>query len=210
MVDTGASVPDQALVSDQAASRIAPAGFDPSRWIGPKYSPNLNRWLAYNAKRYGANPRVFKDRDGILWIGRIEDGLWFIGTRLMRCLTVGAKARTGAYVDLAPNLSEMPGFWPQYDADGRCAIDKAHCISFIGSETRWKIDGDHRSCIWCGKVSQRLKRWTETVQRTRWENCDSDGNPKGGNEVPSQRDDSAGIEDASPSSDAPPPSEDTE
>ena len=31
MVDNGASVPDQALVSDQAASRLAPTGFDPSR-----------------------------------------------------------------------------------------------------------------------------------------------------------------------------------
>jgi site-specific DNA-cytosine methylase len=40
--DTGASVPDQALVaSDQAASRLAPAGFDPSRGLVLSLFPGI-------------------------------------------------------------------------------------------------------------------------------------------------------------------------
>lgn len=134
---------------------------------GPKYSPNLTKWLARNGRPYGA-PSVFKDYDGVRWIGWIDDG-WFIGCRLGRVLNKGAKAEVGCWTFPITDLTRENDFWKRYRDIGRCAIDEAHAIGFIGDETRWAVDGDTRSCLWCGDHTQVKRRWTETEERSRWE-----------------------------------------
>lgn len=44
----------------------------------------------------------------------------------------------------------------------------AQLISFIGEQTRWTTGGEHRECVWCGKVTQRRETWIEPVARERW------------------------------------------
>lgn len=169
---TGRAPSGQALVaSDEAPTGLHPSGFDPSRWHGPRYSPNLNRWLA-GVKRDRSHrgvPHVFRDPEGVRWIGWIDDCDMFIGTRLMRCLTVGRKAEVGAWMKIAESLTEEPDFWRHYDQIGRCHIDPRHNGWWVGEETRWLTDGETRSCLWCGNHTQHLRRWTDTVERERWE-----------------------------------------
>jgi hypothetical protein len=117
---------------------------------GAKYSPNLHRWLT--APRYGSRvwtSRVYRDEEGELWIGFLDIGD-LIGTKLMRVLCFGAKAETFCWMNLK-GLVEVPDFWPRYVRDGRCAIDTAHQMNFIGDDTRWTSNGGTRACLWCGK-----------------------------------------------------------
>ena len=201
-LEDGRVLSDPALVSDQAPAGLAPSGFDPSHWLGFRYSPNLNRWLALNAKRGIRRPRVYRDRDGILWIGRMDDDGWFTGTRIMRCLTEGGRAEVGAYGHLSESLTECPDFWREYDEKGRCAIDTEHRVGFIGEETRWTVNGDRRSCRWCGEAVQRLERWTETVERSRWVDCDSDRSGEAVETTGSTEGESAGLQGIAPTSSA--------
>lgn len=136
--------------------------------VSDAHSPNLARWLKRHGKRPLGRPNIFRDHDGVRWIGWIDDTEWFIGTRLMRVLCDGSRATPFAYGKLAQSLKLEPNFWPRYSAIGRCAIDEAHRMSFIGDETRWQTDGEVRRCQWCGNCEQRLERWTETIERTRW------------------------------------------
>ena len=135
---------------------------------GSRYSPNLRTWLLANERPYWGFPSVYTDRDGVLWIGWIDDAVWFIGTRLMRVLTVGRKANVGAWTFPVTDLTEMPDFWRRYRRIGRCAIDAAHVRSFVGDEQRWAESGDVRDCRWCGDHRQYRHRWTERVERERW------------------------------------------
>ena len=69
-------------------------------------------------------------------------------------------------------MTEIEGFWQQYEAIGRCAIDPDHNMFFVGDEHRWRQEGDTRHCQWCGQVTQRLHTWTETVERQAWCNVE--------------------------------------
>src|SRR3546814_9297143 len=84
----------------------------------------------------------------------MDDG-YLTGTRLMTVLGQGAKAETFAYGTLGP-LEAIEGFWEQYKQMGRCVVDPEHKIAFIGDEDRWSVEGDSRSCSWCGQVHQKL------------------------------------------------------
>jgi len=139
---------------------------------GTKYSPNLARWIARQQRSTLGELKVFRDLDGVRWIGWVDDEHWFIGCRLMRCLSMGAKAETGAFAQKLGELTPEPDFWDRYNAIGRCAIDEAHAISFIGDEGRWSVDGDTRHCLWCGRHTQHLDRWTETTEHTCWTNAE--------------------------------------
>lgn len=145
---------------------------------GDKYSPNLHSWLAWLASQshgFTDLPQVLTDQDRALWIGFTDeshgDAPWLHGTRLSDVLCNGKKARLMAYQvginfqRLTPRLD----FWREYKADGRCAIDRAHQQAFVGNEGRWIQQGDTRSCAWCGKASQTLRRWTEVVQHEHWQ-----------------------------------------
>jgi hypothetical protein len=112
---------------------------------------------------------VFADKDGKLWIGWIDDGPSFIGSRLWRVLTVGGRAEVGCWMFPVGDLTLMPDFWANYARIGRCAIDPDHSRYFIGNETRWTEQGDTRACNWCGNHLQFRHRWTENVEHQRWE-----------------------------------------
>lgn len=137
---------------------------------GDRYSPNLRRWLKRNGSRsFGRTPKIYRDRDNILFIGEIDDERWFSGSRLWRVLCVGGRAEVYAYPGKAEELTLIEGFWERYAAIGRCAIDVEHGRYWIGDDTRWAVDGNTRTCLWCGDHTQHLRRWTETKARERWE-----------------------------------------
>lgn len=139
---------------------IAPA-------CGPQYSPNLYQWLrSQRNKRRAWAMRVYRQDNDTLWIG-ILDGRELIGSRLMAVLCHGMKETTMAYQGI--DAVEVPGFWARYTATGRCAFDTDHSMHFINDESRWAVHGEARDCQWCGNHSQTFKRWTESVERERWE-----------------------------------------
>lgn len=131
---------------------------------GAKYSPNLHAFLSSRSGRSIARfGRVYADKTGSLWLGFFDDTASFIGAKLSQVLCYGAKADSFSYCGMR-ELREVEGFWTAYVQDGRCAIDREHKTYFLGDDTRWQTHGQERSCLWCGKHSQVLKRWTETVQ----------------------------------------------
>lgn len=143
---------------------------EPHKLVGDKYSPNLRRWLTRNRRWMNNLPLVYRWRDGGLYIGRKEaDDNWFSGARLWGVLSGGKSGVVYAHPPgWAQHLVEIEGFWQRYAETGRCAIDPEHSRGFIGDETRWQINGDHRSCLWCGECQQTLHRWTEQVNRSAW------------------------------------------
>lgn len=159
-------------VTRQAVTRAAYAlnGIDISKFHpskGLKYSPNLYAFLA--SKKHwdmAKMARVFVDSEQVKWLGYFDDTEMFVGERLSLVLCYGAKAATSCPVNLGL-LTEIKDFWAQYAEIGRCAIDTAHTQSFINSESRWKVSGTSRECLWCGNASQHLKKWTEQVIRER-------------------------------------------
>lgn len=138
--------------------------------LGFKYSSNLHAFLVKHASQ-GRLARVFVDNEGVEFLGFIDDTDQLIGARLSQVLSMGRKVSVVSYYSLGA-LVERTAFWAEYLADGRCAIDRAHVMPYVGSDTRWHTAGDCRSCTWCNKVTQKLRRWTETkvVEHEAWEN----------------------------------------
>ena len=147
----------------QAVSLIDPKN-------GKKYSPNLYKWMRYGkGKRLGlAHTGVYIGNDGVYWIGYVDSGLpkEVIGAKLLDVLCNGCDAFSAAWQNV--DCVEVPDFWADYVANGRCAIDKAHQMRFIGDSTRWSSTDAERSCKWCGSVKQTLKRWSVEVEKTAW------------------------------------------
>ncbi|WP_204247702.1 hypothetical protein [Acidovorax carolinensis] len=141
--------------------RIAPK-------LGAKFSPNLYRWLKSKDHGHRAwTSRLFLDSAGNLWIGMYDPPLReLIGSRLLGVLCNGVQEQAGAWQCI--DAVEIEGFWDRYMADGRCAIDVLHTMKFKGDDSRWRVQDDRRSCLWCGRAQQVMKRWTETVQRAEW------------------------------------------
>jgi hypothetical protein len=137
---------------------------------GPKYSPNLYRWLSDRKKTYRARlARVYADDKGILWIGHMDD-LYFIGTRLMTVLC-DSTAGTMAHSRASKCLVELTAFWDSYAKVGRCAMDPGHVLGFVGDDLRWEVDGKRRHCVWCGKATQVLKSYV-TQTHDNWVNVE--------------------------------------
>lgn len=148
------------------------AAIDPQR--GSKYSPNLYQWLT--SKRIQGRVwaiRVYRESNGTLWIGTLEDRE-LIGSKLNAVLCNGARQTTAAWQCI--DAVEVPDFWARYTSVGRCAIDTDHSMGFMNDESRWLVTGDHRSCQWCGKANQTLKRYTEIIQREKWVTADGEPN----------------------------------
>lgn len=148
--------------------------------LKPSYSPNLHKYL----KKYAANmpkhwtPKIYRSKEDDLWIGYFdpsvpatsEDGL--IGIRVIRALVNGAKAYSekGWHLGYGPaNMEHIPDFWERYIAIGRCAIDTKHRQYFIDiREDRYTMDGDIRTCTWCGAQHKRhieIKTYTKEIER---------------------------------------------
>jgi len=109
------------------------AAIHPSK--GAKYSPNLHSWLTLRTKKHRAETsRVFADHKGSLYIGFQDDG-YLIGSRLIAVLRNGKKEQSWVFGYLG-KLAEIPDFWRRYEAVGRCAIDPAHKMHFVGDDAR--------------------------------------------------------------------------
>lgn len=119
--------------------------------LSSKFSPNLYRWMG----KYRQTPgliRVYRDLGDRLWIGYF-DGDGFSGSRIWSVLCNGRKACDMAYTSNHTKelgLKEVDGFWPEYLRIGRCAIDPDHKRYFTDDDKRWLVNGDHRTCLWCG------------------------------------------------------------
>ena len=139
---------------------------------GPKFSPNLYRWLTSRKHQHRAwTSRVYRDADGVMWIGMLDLGD-LIGCTLNSVLCNGAQENSACWVNLR-GLQEVADFWVRYMSDGRCAIDIEHTTYFIGDDTRWTQNDDARHCLWCGKVQQVFTRWTEPKERKEWRTVQS-------------------------------------
>lgn len=136
------------------------AAIDPS--LNPAYSPNLHSFSkAWMRRATREMPEVWRgDADWHLWIGTMyKDGDdHFVGCHLAAVLSKGAheNRNRGAYIGLNQhNMTHIADFWERYLKIGRCAIDEDHTIHFINSENRYSMDGDIRTCNWCGAKHQR-------------------------------------------------------
>lgn len=151
------SKPQGSSQPGQPVACVLPEWVSPQR--GEKFSPNLHRWLKHR-NNWRLAQRVYRDRDGTLWIGWFDEEDWFYGARLFEVLGFGAQTTTGAYPNLRRQLQEIEDFWPQYQAVGRCAIDPDHKVLFIDDHLRWHAVGDSRTCTWCNNARQVLSRGT--------------------------------------------------
>ena len=139
--------------------------------LSAAFSKHLHQWMREKAHFYsdgGVLQAVFRVKPetrlaeswgaGTLVIGysgkRDKADTDFIGVRLMSVLCTGAKAGSCCYLGTAPDLEEIDGFWDQYLKVGRCAIEPEHQESFMGE--RFQLDGDTRTCRWCGVEHQRF------------------------------------------------------
>ena len=124
--------------------------------VNPRYSPNLYRWLN-NKQSLFHQLQIYTDRDGVLYIGWLDDeaaDVWFTGARLMAVLCYGTKERMWAHTPMQVRkmgLTVLPDFWTKYREVGRCVIDPHHSMWFIDEATsRW--DPAHPGvCQWCGQ-----------------------------------------------------------
>ncbi len=140
--------------------------------LGSKFSPNLHEYLKNESSFMQRCARVFKQDDGTLWLGFMDDTGSLIGQRMSHVLCYGKKAQTFSYMRLE-GLVEVADFWARYRQQGRCAIDEQHKQYFVGDESRWNVsaDGLTRECLWCGKVRQRLVRQEITTTVERWQSA---------------------------------------
>jgi hypothetical protein len=137
---------------------------------GQKYSPNLYKFMTDPQRRGSATyTMIYRDHQGVLWLGIRDEEGWFHGARLIAVLCSGRKETVFAHPPVfGKALTEVKGFWKRYVSDGRCEIDKAHDMYFVGDKDRWSVKGDHRTCTWCGKVRQKKERYVEKVRKERW------------------------------------------
>ena len=137
---------------------------------GTKFSPNLRKWLMKHHKN--ALPKVYREKKaGAIWIGFVDPKFGLFGTHGMAILCRGGSEIGGNASWLNDKtLVELPNFWRDYAKFGRCVFDPKHDTEFIGSDDRWIITGRGRvrDCRWCGKCTQRLRKWTESVKREGW------------------------------------------
>jgi len=135
--------------------------------VHEKYSENLYKFL----KRRGLKSpqKVFIDENSDFWIGYFYDND-FIGSRLMNVLTNDQTSTWCFSSKNTPKLNLSEFFWRDYEKIGRCAIDRNHQIHFLKSDSRYKEEGDTRVCQWCGH-KQKLRKWTETIERSEWINA---------------------------------------
>lgn len=150
--------------------------------IKESYSPNLHKYVKRFYKEMGNHrfPDVFADdrKDGflagLLYIGYMDTEKGpngFVGARLNRVLGCGASVYSrerGWFIGLGPsNMTRVDGFWERYLDIGRCEIDREHKTYFVNDNGRYIMDGDMRTCTWCGAKHKRrieIKTYTKEIE----------------------------------------------
>lgn len=152
----------------------------------PSYSPNLHKWVSHWAKGHPDYlvPQVYRDLESgnMLRIGYQSreatepHTCGFVGVRLGAVLCHGSAANKerGWFTTLGPgNMVHIADFWDRYFEIGRCAIDTSHTKSFIGSEGRYLLSAELRSCTWCG-AQHRRRIEIKTVKVERFDAIDAE------------------------------------
>lgn len=143
----------------------------------PKYSENLAklRRSPRNKIYDRALLRKFDDegRSVTQWemqhiiIGLVHDGD-VCGARL-NCILCG-EPQTWCFCGLADQVVDITEqFWPAYERDGRCVIDRKHTGWFANDEDRFTIVGGTRRCNWCGQWYERhIEKRARIERRQVW------------------------------------------
>ncbi|WP_227742200.1 hypothetical protein [Janthinobacterium sp. HH102] len=136
--------------------------------VSSSFSPNLHRWMRKKAHFYtdgGVLQTVYRVKPDTVLASEIGAGTLMIGypdspgesgfsgVRLMSVLCLGVEARSFYHIGMASMLDEVEGFWGNYLTVGRCAIDPTHKEGFAD---RYSMDGDTRTCLWCGAKHERV------------------------------------------------------
>lgn len=137
-----------------------------SNLIHEKYSENLFKFLKTMNRQGKELPLVYSDSSGDLWTGYYHDGD-FIGGRILPIL---CGSRSSFCYSKMEEMTPEINFWSEYERIGRCAIDRDHSVFFLKADFRYTDVGDKRTCNWCG-CEQRLERWQETIEKTKWVNA---------------------------------------
>lgn len=150
--------------------------------LSQSYSPNLHKYVKRFAKEMRDHrfPDVYQDckKEGLfagcLYIGYMdtqEGPNGFVGARLNRVLVNGSSVygrERGWFIGLGPdNMTHIADFWDRYLQIGRCAIDTNHTQWFIGDNGRYVMNGDIRTCTWCGAKHKRrieIKTYTKEIE----------------------------------------------
>jgi hypothetical protein len=109
---------------------------------GAKYSPNLFKWLTINGSHSSWSSKVYRDVNGLLWIGIYDGAGELMGSMLNGVLCNGVKEGSAAHQRV--KATEVTNFWMDYVKSGRCAIDSAHETSYINDDSRWTHHGENR------------------------------------------------------------------
>lgn len=145
-----------------------------------KYSPALYSWL--HSKCGSRCRQVFQTKniiDGLEYsnpwrvseiiIGeRYGDG--YVGGRKLSCIVgqlYGVKSTRFAYSEAQWELREITDeFWAEYERVGRCVWDSTHSIPMIGDKNRYTVNGNVRTCNWCGEKHRLFVKKRMVIERT--------------------------------------------
>lgn len=137
-----------------------------------KNSPSLDRFRRDRRHvnflniyvRRGDDWRASKD---VVFLGSVYDG-FLMGAQLNRILV--GDMQLWSYMENHINPSELVDvtaeFWALYDEIGRCAFDSTHEQYFQNSEDRYAVDGDKRTCNWCG--AEQVRRTKQRLVTDEW------------------------------------------
>lgn len=139
-----------------------------------KYSPNLAKFI--NGRRTKIYDRVYLrrvDDFGHLvtqWemqhiiLGFADDTGAICGAYLNRILC--GYPQTWSFSGLVKSVDDITDlFWPEYERDGRCVIDRDHTGWFQNDGDRFTVIGNTRRCNWCGEWHERTLAKRTTIER---------------------------------------------
>jgi hypothetical protein len=158
--ETASPEPKVSPGGDSLGRIVRLSDIDPK--INAAFSPNLFRWL-----RKHRIMQMFADRyehDGTEYIGFLDDGGSFVGSKLWGVLCNGGRERTWSFSWIGRDAVLRP-MWADYLKRGRCALDPEHDQHFLGE--RFSQNGNTRTCLWCGCL-QRRETYTVTKTCVRW------------------------------------------
>lgn len=156
-------------------SQIRPAAPSPE---SDKFSRNIYNWFRAKGKRYGFgvwceqrniitdkhDPFTYQNaRRGDIYFG-FRDGDFVIGAK-MRAVQVGDN-ETACWVGTRKAIEITDWFWSEYLKRGRCLLND-HDMGLLYDRGRFTVNGETRTCNWCGAVQHRHVR-TITRERIEW------------------------------------------
>jgi len=160
-VITTMTTPKNTSASLPKPNGITLSDIDPKK--DGKFSPLLFRFLKRQSSQETFS-QLWKDGDGIFYIGWFDDTNAFVGARLGVVIS-DPRAKTWCYEGM--KLKLVKNFWRDYLRIGRCAIDPDHDIAFLGE--RWDTKKTVRTCLWCGHKQRLLVSYVR-VRKEDWVN----------------------------------------